>query len=105
MVDPVAPELSGRGTVRVTDLVRRSTTTTALSSPSGTRAIPSRAETPTGVGVVPPNGTWVAEFGASTGTMLSVLAVLFTTSSTSTGSGSGAFVSAQPSAAPAARAA
>ncbi len=61
-------------------------------------ATPSRAETPVGVGVVPPSGTATAEFGASTGTMLSVLAVLFTASSTSCGSGSGAFVSEQPSA-------
>ena len=50
-------------------------------------AMPSRADTPVGVGVVPPSGTATAELGASTGTMLSVLAVLFTASSTSCGIG------------------
>jgi len=83
---------------RATVAERRSTTATALSSPSGTRAIPFRALTPTGVGVVPPSGTEITCPVFSTGTMLRVLAVLFTTRSTSVGSGSGALVSAQPSA-------
>src|SRR3954451_24192766 len=94
--EPVAPELSGNGTRRSTMPARRSTTSTASANPSGTMAMAPRAETPVGVDPIPPSDTDLADEGSSTGTMLSVLAVRFTASSTSCGSGSGALVSAQP---------
>ena len=59
-------------------------------------ALRPKADTPTGVGVVPPSWTSTAAAGLSTGTMLEVFAVLLTASSSLRGLGAGALVSAHP---------
>jgi hypothetical protein len=65
--------------------------------------MPSRAASVVASEPTPPSETWTAASGVSTGTMLRVLLVRLTTSSTSTGSASGAMVSAHAAASPAAR--